>query len=434
MKLRPFELALVIIFVVLGVLALVILSSFQGREATPPAGAITGTVDIWGVLPPAGVNAFLATYAETYKSYQNVSYRYIHPDLFNDTLVNALADGVGPDLVLISNENLVEMRRRIYPDSYDNFPRRDISTNYVDGANIFALNDGLYARPLAVDPLVLYWNRDILTNVGYLQAPRTWEELVTVQFSDLVKRDSNRNIQQAAIALGEYDNIRNSFGVLSMLLLQAGTVGVIDVEYGYDIRLDEQINGLSKPLRDATDFYTRFSNPSHNLYTWNGALTEDRVEFVGERLALYFGYASEGPMIEKLNPNLNFDIAEVPQSVRASVRRTYGQFYGLALLRTTDNYPAASAVLSTLSSPAVAAVIAEEYNMAPAHRSSVAGGSNTTYGRVAYQAAPVAFAWLNPAPKARDEVFTTLINDIKINHRNTTQAVSDAIDRLKLAY
>ena len=60
MKLRPFELGLVIIFIFLGVAALLIVANYKAPPAPPPpGGAIVGQVRIWGTLPQAAVDDVL---------------------------------------------------------------------------------------------------------------------------------------------------------------------------------------------------------------------------------------------------------------------------------------------------------------------------------------------------------------------------------------
>ena len=435
MTLRPFELALVVVFIVLGITSVVLLSTYDGAPNTPNDGpVVTGPVEIWGTMPGAGMQTIVQSYATEYESYADVSYRYVAPSQFNSTLINALADDAGPDLVVLSHEELVDLRRRIFPDTYEVFPVRDIRSRYVDGAEIFALSDGLYARPLAVDPLVLYWNRDLLTSAGFLTAPATWEALVTTQFEALIDRDFDRTINRAVVAMGEYDNVRNAFGVLSMLLLQGGTAGVVEQNNQYQLLLDQRTTGGGEPLQAATDFYTRFSRPANNLFSWNRSLGEDRTEFVGQDLVFYFGYGSEGRDIERLNPNLNFDIAPVPQGEQATVPRTYGRFYGMAMMRSTDNYTAANVVLNEFTRPAVADQIATVSNMVPVTRATVAAGSNDTYGRIAYQSASVAYGWLNPNRAAADQAFGTMILDVVENRSTIDQAIADALNRLALEY
>lgn len=433
MKLRPFELALVIIFAVSGAIALAVVAGYNGGGGSNSDGPVIGAVQIWGTLPEEAVVSVIDKYKETGDAFKDVMYDYVPPGDFNSRLINALADGRGPDIILTSHELLVETRGRIAPYTYEQLPPPDIRSRYVDGAQIYGLSDGFYALPVAVDPLVLYWNRDILATDGYLLAPRTWEELINIQFPDLIERDFDRTIERGVVAMGEYANVQHAFGLVSMLLVQAGTQGVVESGGRYEIRLRESV-GSGDPLRTVADFYTRFSKPSNSLYSWNRSFASDRAEFVGENLSFYFAPLSEASTIQRLNPNLNFDIAEVPQGETATNRRTYGEFYGLSILRSTDNVSGSYAVMAELGSTATADQIAINAGMSPAARSSVAQGSNTTFGRVGYQSAAISYGWLNPNRSGADTIFATMMSDINENRRSVTSAASDAVGRLERAY
>jgi multiple sugar transport system substrate-binding protein len=436
MKLRPFELVLVIIFAGLIMMALFLLATHEpskssGGELAP----VVGNVDIWGTLPAAGVETLLAELRKENDSYISVRYQYFPQFDFNEVLVNALADGEGPDLILTSQEKLVEMRKRIKPVSYDSFPVRDVRNQYVDGAQIFALSDGLYSYPIAVDPLMMYWNKDIMKNAGFLTAPKTWETFVNQMFPALIKRDFNREIQQSVVAMGEYGNVRNAFGILSALLYQSGSEAVKeDGNDRYLVRLRAATSGGGDPLEAAVDFYTRFSKPSNALYSWNRSFEEDRSEFTSGEMVFYFGYASEALLLERLNPNLNFDIAEIPQGASATTRRTYGKFYGLSLLESSDNQVSASNVMLSLAGSINAEKIALASGMVPVHRSVVAAGSNDVYGRITYGSATIAQGWLNPNIEAADRILETMTKDINENRRSLSEATADASERIASEY
>lgn len=432
MKIRPFELVLVMSFGFLIIGAVFLMSNFTPDPNTggdlPP---VVGVIDIWGTLPSAGVNKLIVSLNQQNESYAGVRYRYFPPDEIDFSLVNALADRRGPDLLLTSHEKLVEMRRRISPVSYDSFPVRDIKNMYIDGAQIFALSDALYAYPIAVDPLMMYWNRDILINEGFFDAPKTWESFVNDIFPSLIERDFNRTIKRSVVAMGEYRNIRNAFGILSTLILQGGSEGVIDnAGNSYVVRLRSTAGGEGDPLLSAVDFYTRFSKPSNALYSWNRSFSEDRSEFISGETIFYFGYASEARTIENLNPNLSFDIAEIPQGASVTARRTYGKFYGLSMLQSTDNPASAANVMLALGSANNAGAIAIESGMVPVHRALVAAGSNDTYGRVTYGSAAIARGWLNPDIRAADAIFQTMTEDINENRSTASAATNDAVGRL----
>lgn len=433
MKLRPFELGLVVVFLGLIIAALVFLSAYKKPENTD--GPVVGVVSVWGVLPRESITPIIDELMKADEAYEQVSYREIEEGNFNDELVNALADGGGPDMILISHEQLVEMRKRIQPISYESFPLRDVKDIYVDGAQIYTLFDGLYAYPIAVDPLVMYFNRDLLTTDGFLGAPATWEQMVNEYLPTLIRRTPDRSITRSVVALGEYGNVRNGFGIISMLLMQAGTKGIVD-ENGrtYRIELNQSTDGSTQPLKVVSDFYTRFSKPTNSLYSWNRSFSSDLDRFISGELVFYFGYASEGPEIERRNPNLNFDIAEVPQGAEATARRTYGRFYGLAALRSSDNLPGAQTILRTLGSKENSDKISLASAMVPVFRTSVNGGSNDTYGRISYKSATIAYGWLNPRLSKTDEIFKTMTEDINENRRDVGGAANDVVQRLEAEY
>lgn len=435
MKLRPFELVLIVVFIILAIAALILLTTYSGKDNdSDDPSLFVGSVQIWGTIPQNSMNQVLMSIAQLNKSFMGVSYRHIPSEDFDEVLTNALADEKGPDIILISQEHLVEQRRRIQAFAYESFPIRDLQTNYLDGAQVYALSDGMYGYPVLVDPLMMFWNRNILSNKGLLNPPVTWEELVNVQFPELIERGFDRTINKSVIAMGEYDNIRNSFGVISMLLLQSGTKGVIEDNGEYKVLLQTAVSNESQPLRNSLDFYLRFNKPSNALYSWNRSFTEDRTQFISEDLVFYFGFASEGKEIERLNPNLSFDIAEVPQGASADVRRTYARIYALSPLRSSDNLSGAYSVMSTLGSAANVEKMAEVFGMSPALRSSVTKGSNDIYGRLAYKSAPIAYGWLNPQIDATDSVFRKVTSDINENRRTLELGVLDTVKSLEEQY
>jgi ABC-type glycerol-3-phosphate transport system substrate-binding protein len=433
MKLRPFELVLVTIFGVMGLLALVLLSTYK-----PPSSRVTplisGPVLIWGTVDSSAFYDILRPLYETVPDYRKITYVQKDPERFDSDLINALADGVGPDILFLPHELLVQYRGRIQPISYNDFPLTDFRSLYLDGAEIFAMSDGVYAYPVAVDPLVLYWNRDILASYNYLEAPRTWEQLVNEMVPTLIQRDFNRTIIRSPLAFGEYRNVYNAFSVLSLLLIQGGSALVTENERGYQLRLDEMRAGSGRPFSTAVSFYTGFASPSNALYSWNRSKALDRDEFLAEDLVFYFGKGSEARTLALRNPNLNFSVAEVPQGQAATVRRTYGTFYGLAILRASKNKNDAFQTLQVFGSGDSSRRIANALGMAPAHRTEAMAGSNDVYGRISYTSALVARGWLSPSPVQADGIFTRMVEDVLANRANTSGAASDAVGRLRDAY
>ncbi len=434
MKLRPFELILVVIFGVLIFAALILLrtNSSGPKEGVTSVGEIT----IWGTVSDVAFESVLKDVRAADEGFSNVYYKYVPEDQFNDQFVTALADQKAPDLVFLPHERLVHQRGRLQAFNYESLPLRDFKSAYIDGAEIFALSDGIYALPVLVDPLLLYWNRDMFSNRGLLSAPKTWEEIVASSVPELVEKDYSRTISKAALAMGEYTNVTNAFPILSMLMLQGGSALVGESGKEYTIQLDRALNqnAALQPFSSAVTFFTNFSNINNTLYTWNRALRNDREMFVSEDLALYFGKASEAKAIAAQNPNLNFDVTEVPQGDGATFKRTYGTFYGFAIPRAAKNKTNSYLVAQRLITTENASKLAAAYGMVPVQRALVAGGSTDVYGYAAYTSAVYARGWLSPDQVEVTEIFTKMIDDINANRRDIYSAAGDAVGRLQLVY
>ena len=434
MKLRPFELILVVVFGGLFFVALILLKTYQ--PAPDPTVSQIGEITIWGTLPEEHITKLLNDIKLVDEGYEWVTYKAFSPENFDTAFITALADQKSPDLILLSHESLVEHRGRLQALTYEALPLRNFRDTYVEGAEIFALSDGVYGLPVMVDPLVLYFNRDIFSSNGFLTAPKTWEELVSGIVPTLAIKDYNRKVNRAAVAMGEYSNIKNAFSIISLLLLQGGSSLVIEESPTiYNVQLNSQIGGGNAgPFDSATAFYSNFSNINNSLYTWNRSLREDKDMFLSEDLALYFGMASEGRDIEFKNPNLSFDVAEVPQGATATTKRTYGAFYAFSVPKAAKNKNASFMVMQRLSGAANAKILADGYGMAPAHRSTLIGGSSDVYGRIAYNSAAFARGWLNPDRDRLDEVFTTMLDDVNANRRDIYSATLDATTRVQQTF
>jgi len=434
MKLRPFELTLVAVFGTLFLLALILLRTYS-PTSDPNASSLEAGVSIWGTVPEAAFVELLDQISIADRNYKNVTYRYISPENFDTVFVNALADQASPDLLFLSHERLIEHRNRLQPITYDSFPMRDFRSLYIDGAEIFALSDGIYALPVAVDPLLMYWNRDIFADNGLLKAPATWEEVVNQIVPTLTLRDNFRNLTRSAMAMGEYSNIKNAFPILSLLLLQGGS-GLVGESSGYyQVRLDESVGqGPAAPFANVATFFTNFNNINNTLYSWNVALRPDTEMFLSEDLAIYFGLASEGRSLAARNPNLSFDVSEVPQGASSAVKRNYGIFYGLAIPKAAKNKTGAALVLQTLSGESNALKLANLGGFAPVHRTSLASGSNDIYGRVAYASAIYSRGWLSPDRDRLDVILQQMLSSISANRNNISSAASDAIKQISQIY
>lgn len=429
--LRPFQIILIGIFAALAVGGLILFAVYRGfgGESNPYGEA----VEIWGILDGQAVSAVISEIHADDDDFQVVSYMEKDPRTFRTELANAIAEGRGPNAVIIPHDLLVSERGKLYPIPYDTLPLRDIKDTYVDGTEIFALKNGMYGFPLAVDPLVLYWNRSIFSSAGLATPPATWEQLVSQTVPAIAKVNQSQAyaVDRAAIAFGEYTNVQNAPEVMLMLLMQAGSRLVVEGEAGrYEALLNQSIGEIERPPLDAAlDFYTQFANPARPIYTWNRSLPRDREAFLAERLAVYFGFASEHAALRAGNANLDFDAAPIPQGGSAPIKKDYGTFYTLALLRSSDNFEGAYRAVSRLSAAEQAQTIAERAGLAPVHRAALAKGASDPLRQTMYTAALIARGFLNPDPMGSRDIIRTMIEDVTSGRADVSRAAGDALER-----
>jgi ABC-type glycerol-3-phosphate transport system substrate-binding protein len=430
---RPFQIGLLAGFGLIAVVSLILLASYQGvgGQVSNPYGS---KVVIWGTFEQAAFTEVIQAIGREDRNFQSVSYVQKDSRSFADELVNAIAEGRGPDLVLLDHENLVSLRPKLQPISYDIFSTRTLRDNYVDGFEVFARSNGLYAVPLFVDPLVMYWNRDLFATGGLALPPATWESLVSTA-EQLTLRDARRDILQSTVAFGEYENVQDAKGTLLALLLQSGSDLVREGATRYEVGIDTSSGDTSRrPLFSTLQFFVEFSNVSSPLYSWNRTFDSDLSAFLGEKLTLYFAYGSESARIRQQNPNLNFDVVGVPQGAGATVKRTYGRFYGLAVVAASQNQSGAYQAALKLAADAPTATLSERLGLAPAHRSSLTITPEDPVRQTIFSQALIARGWLDPDPQASDETFRQMIEDVVSGRSSVGSAVADTTRRLELAF
>jgi ABC-type glycerol-3-phosphate transport system substrate-binding protein len=429
-SLRPFQIILIGAFIALAVGGLIFFAVFQGVGGR--ANPYGKSVEIWGTLDGKTMSMTLAHITDADENFQVVSYREKDPRTFHADLANAIAEGRGPDAIVLSSDWLLSERAKLYPIPYDALPLRDIKDRYVDGAEIFALSDGMYGFPIAVDPLVLYWNRGLFSSAGLAAPPATWETVVSQAVPSLARVGQSRifTVDRAALAFGEYANVQHASAIMLALLMQAGSPLIVENGDRYEAHINQSRAQTARPPAEAAlDFYTQFANPSRPVYTWNRSLAQDRSAFLAEDLAMYFGLGSEYAGLRAGNPNLDFDAAQIPQGSGAPIKYGYGTFYSVAILRGSDNFEGAYRASSVLGKSANAQAIAEGSGLAPVDRGVLAAGAPDPLRQTLYTAALIARGFLDPDPPASSDIIKTMIEDVTSGRASASQAVQDAVGR-----
>jgi multiple sugar transport system substrate-binding protein len=431
-NMRPFQIVLIGVFIFLAIAGLVTLMLYNNSSHSQnPYG---NSVTIWGTFSQ---NAFNDTFAQVLQNdhdFKVVKYVEKDPRTFDNDLTTAIANGNPPDLVVLPHTLLVKHRPQLLALSFSTIPERTFRDTYVDGAEIFLRNDGIYGIPLGVDPLVMYWNRDMFSSSGLAEPPKTWERLSATDVPKLTAKNTAFGLTKSAVALGEYDNVKHAKDILSMLLLQAGSTVVDEAAQGYNVTLGQGSNEALPPADATLSFYTQFALPSHPNYSWNRSLPEDHQQFLAGDLGIYFAPGSEYKAIQQENPNLNFDIAKVPQGADATNLRDFGTFYAFAIPKSSQNIQGAFKVASVLASQSVSTGLDALLNIAPVSRAELANGTSDPYRTVLYASALISRGWLDPDPTASDNIFKQMVDDVTSGRLKIHAAVGDAVGRLQLLF
>ena len=387
-----------------------------------------GSVVIWGTLPKESMQKALVTIAQTNTTLKDVSYLQKDPATLSADLAAAIATGVAPDLVLASQEELRALARFIMPIPSGTLSAGTFINTFVDGATVFATQDGYYGIPFLIDPLVLFWNRSIFSTSGIAKPPATWEAL-TGLVPNMATLTPTRQITRGLIALGTYNNVHTARGILSSLFLQQGVpLSSYSANGTLAANLGVTASSGSSPGQSVLGFYTQFADPSKVSYTWNASLPDSEQSFLVGDLALYLGYASRARYLRVANPNLNFNVAPLPQPATARVKSAYGLIYALMIPRGAKNAAGAYQVAATLSNSAEQSTAAAATGLAPATVSVLATEPADPVSAVAYATALYTKGWLSPAPADTDAVFSGMIGNV-ISGRLTVEAALAEAER-----
>jgi len=420
-----FQIGLIATFVIFAVVAVLIFTgAVPGFKA--PEGGYGGEVVIWGTLPKTKLAGPLDAFNQQNKSLFTVVYEEKDADTFELTLLEALASGNGPDMFLLPQDLVLKHRDKTLLIPFSTFTERDFKDTFIEEGELYTTPTGILALPFTIDPLVMYWNRDIFSSAGVARAPEFWDEFLTIA-PTMTKRDDASNILTATIAFGEFANVTHAKDILAMLILQAGNqiIGV-DADGAAYAALSGSEGSRVQRTESALRFYTEFSNPVKPTYSWNRSLPESRDMFAAGDLAVYFGYASELADIIGKNPHLNFDVAPMPQIRDNTTKDTFGNMQALAIARNTSKPQVVFQAAFLMTGSEFVAAVGKALKLPPVRRDLLSVKQTDAYNSVFYDSALMARAWLDPNPQASYNIFKAMVEDVSSGKFRISQAVLNA--------
>ncbi len=423
-------------YVILGIFILFAIGGvvvFAGFGGSGGSGSNTIQVSMWGSVSPASISKIVEAVNAQKQEALKIDYQEFTPDHLPQKLVEALAAGVGPDIVIIPHTLFLKEKNKFTVMPWSLLSERTFRDTFLESGEVFLGSDGAYALPFVVDPLVLYWNRDIFSANNFSTPPVYWEDATAIseKVSDILE---NKTIRKSGIALGEFANIQNAKEIILTLAMQAGSNLIQNNAVGLrNTILDTPPNSDKTPYEQALSFYTDFSNPTSPKYSWNRSLTDAKSSFITGNLAMYVGFASEFQSIREKNPNLNFDVAPLPQAKGSDIKRTYANTYGLAILKNSKNSGGAYAAMTLLTSGASIKIISDSLSLPPVRRDMITTFPGTSYGDVFYQSAIWGKSPLDISPLDTSMYMQDMIESITSGGSSIKDAIqqySNKIDEL----
>lgn len=429
-----FQIILTSVFVVCIIAGVVLFATYKGSSSSTSLPAIT----VWGTFPESLFNKYVSKLNISRADALKINYLEISESNFDKTFIEALARGQGPDAILVSQDLLHKHEDKVVPVPYTVLSQRDFQNTFIPQAQLYLHPTGVLALPFLVDPLVMYWNRTTFTNAGVAVFPQFWDEFSSLG-QKINQKDVNSNIRKSILALGEFSNVDHAREVLGTLLLQAGNP--VTYREGDSLAIasaigDSGYRGTSTSL-PALNFFTKFSDPRNSDYSWNRSLPSSRSFFLSGNLATYIGFASELADIRKKNPNIDFDVAPLPQARGqkniVANRVTFGLMYGFSIVRSSKDANSTYAVLSQLLAPSALSEMVTMSYLPPVRRDMIASGSSDPYLSIFYDSALISKGWLDTNKAESSRIFQDIVESVTSGRKAPQQALQDGSDEFDIS-
>lgn len=338
--------------IVLGAIAifmtilLVILPLFLRKRTQGPV-----TLVYWGLWEPAEVMEPLIKEYES--SHPGIKINYVqkrfgnkdslsYVGTYQDEVADRLVKTGGVDIVRIHYSWVAKYIKYLAPA-----PSKLLNANYMQEKfypacyqAVVASDGNVYAMPLYIDGLVLFYNKQLLNKAGYNSPPETWEDLLGYA-KTLTKKDSNGNIVQAGIAMGTASNVLHAPEIILLMLSQSG-VNIVDLNA-------RSFNLTGENAVSALDFYLNFAREG----VWDYRLPSDLNMFAQGKLAMMIAPSWRAHDIGAMNSKLEYGIAPVPvlAGIDPSVPKYVANFWVEAVPRNSKHKKEAWEFLYWLSQP-----------------------------------------------------------------------------------
>ncbi|HVO28556.1 MAG TPA: extracellular solute-binding protein [Candidatus Paceibacterota bacterium] len=385
------------------------------------------TLTVWGTDP----KSVFSDMASAYKAVApNVTVDYLQDDpaTYAGDLLKAFAAGTGPDIFEVGDHDLPKWYSVMAPAPATLTPAFTAATVAGDFPTVvtqnFVAGGQVYALPLSLDTLAMYYNKDLFDSAGIVYPPKTWNDLDS-DIPKLRTLNAQGQITQAAVALGGSGaSIADAPDILFLLMLQNGTNMVSND--GTAATFASVAPDGSNPGLAAFNFYLQFANSASPNYTWNDAMGDSMQNFLAGKTAIVFDYASAMSEIKEKAPFLDYGVAPMLQPASATIAVNYPSYQGLAVSKRGQVDAAWQFIIYMTTTPAAEEVYLKDMAQPPAGRSLIAAAlTDPTYGTFAAQAL-TARAWYEADDAQIDSIMDAAIENVLNGSSNAANALGVA--------
>lgn len=418
-----------IVILVGGIAVLVFLTIILILRNVGGGGGQRVAVEFWGVFDDR--TAFDKVIRDFQSQNPNVAvvYRQFSFEDYEREVVNALAAGTGPDIWLVHHTWLPKHIDKLMalPESIKGLEQplmtfRDFQNQFVEVAvEDLTLNNQIYALPLYVDTLALYYNRDLFNSAGITAPPKDWDEFNSV-VEQLTKTDASGNIVQSGAAIGTSGNINRSTDILMSLMLQSG-VRMTDID-NTSATFSRTVNNT--PVGEiALKYYTDFANPNVTTYTWDNSRHYSIDAFVEGGAAMMFNYSHQAEILNQRAARLNYAIAPMPQISPTDIRN-YANYWAVAVSKNSLVSNEAWRFVSYLISREGVSSYLAQTTRPSARRDIIELQKNDLRLGVFAIQALTAKSWYQIDNSAMESIFAEMIDDVNFGRLSVREALQNA--------
>lgn len=357
----------------LAILSLVFLSlSFVGceKKTAPdrvvPAGQVF-RMQIWAAREGEAIDALAREYISAVKIPGMLIdvVKFDNDIELQEALVDELAEGRGPDVVLTDGEWIAQNTGKLTPmETSEGFGLNEFGTAFVRIASELLIQESqIWGIPVAVDTLAIVYNEEHLIDKldSRNQPGRTWLEFRRDTEQLTIPDKSFTRFSRSGAAIGRTDNITHGVEILENLMMQFGTKFFTEDETaaGFGTTFGTTPEGKRKNFGlEALNFFTSFADSTYLNFSWNEHLSspkdtnQDFTPFVNGDVSIVFAYPGDIAKIKllisergKLSSSTinerNMHVAMLPQSTdpdSSASRVVLGNLLAGAVPHTTK-YP-----------------------------------------------------------------------------------------------